>query len=363
MKKSAGALSVDDISSDVIIQQEGTSLKRNQQVATVLPVMSYNEPAVAIYPVASYSGSRRKQQQHPVESLYESAVAMNTVASFAYPVASSTHPFASFVPVQARRRKTHVYVVSHTVEVVVHLWSLGVLTAAGCGIGSVHVVVRSNLLVEPSEVEEGEINADVVGSAVVLTWISDVVEKQHFGIKCWSRKTFTVKGSVAWFYPADGLVDQLLIARMTCAMRRRLVALDSSREALSSYTIRGGCSWLDRDRKVVVFGRVFVRAGCEGERLYHTLISLLGLLALMRRVAPGSDQFHYGIGTSTVEQLQPRNPIHNQNLNSFVGLYYMTNESFTNGISSPRWSEQLPPKEAATAARQLRGERMRMRKI
>ncbi|KZV19252.1 hypothetical protein F511_37340 [Dorcoceras hygrometricum] len=34
--------------------------------------------------------------------------------------------------------------------------SLGVLTAAGCGIGSVHGVVRSNILVEPSEVEEGE---------------------------------------------------------------------------------------------------------------------------------------------------------------------------------------------------------------
>ncbi|KZV13762.1 hypothetical protein F511_45077 [Dorcoceras hygrometricum] len=38
----------------------------------------------------------------------------------------------------------------------VHLRNLGVLTAAGCGIGSVHAVVRSNLLVEPSEVEEGE---------------------------------------------------------------------------------------------------------------------------------------------------------------------------------------------------------------
>ncbi|KZV34585.1 hypothetical protein F511_23220 [Dorcoceras hygrometricum] len=57
----------------------------------------------------------------------------------------------------SRRRKTLVYVVSHTVEAVVHLRSLGVLTAAGCGIGSVHTVVRSNLLVEPSEVEEGEI--------------------------------------------------------------------------------------------------------------------------------------------------------------------------------------------------------------
>ncbi|KZV17404.1 hypothetical protein F511_27927 [Dorcoceras hygrometricum] len=46
--------------------------------------------------------------------------------------------------------------ISHTVAAVVHLWSLGVLTAAGCGIGSVHEVVRSNLLVEFSEVEEGE---------------------------------------------------------------------------------------------------------------------------------------------------------------------------------------------------------------
>ncbi|KZV44844.1 hypothetical protein F511_09124 [Dorcoceras hygrometricum] len=45
-------------------------------------------------PVASYSGSRRKQQQHPVESLYESAVTMNTVASFVYPVASSTNSVA-----------------------------------------------------------------------------------------------------------------------------------------------------------------------------------------------------------------------------------------------------------------------------
>ncbi|KZV19062.1 hypothetical protein F511_13978 [Dorcoceras hygrometricum] len=46
--------------------------------------------------------------------------------------------------------------ISHTVAAVVHLWSLGVLTAAGCGIGSVHEVVRSNLLVDPSEVEEEE---------------------------------------------------------------------------------------------------------------------------------------------------------------------------------------------------------------
>ncbi|KZV35753.1 hypothetical protein F511_41596 [Dorcoceras hygrometricum] len=54
------------------------------------------------------------------------------------------------------REQSQEPAVSHTVEAGVHLWNLGVLTAAGCGIGSVHEVVRSNLLVEPSEVEEGE---------------------------------------------------------------------------------------------------------------------------------------------------------------------------------------------------------------
>ncbi|KZV45417.1 hypothetical protein F511_36993 [Dorcoceras hygrometricum] len=68
-------------------------------------------------PVASYSGSRRKQQQHPVvssielavaiypvESFFESAVAMNTVARFVYPVASSMHPVASF-GIQTQEKK------------------------------------------------------------------------------------------------------------------------------------------------------------------------------------------------------------------------------------------------------------------
>ncbi|KZV55940.1 Chromatin remodeling complex subunit-like protein isoform 1 [Dorcoceras hygrometricum] len=50
----------------------------------------------------------------------------------------------------------------------VHLRSLGVLTAAGCGIGSVHAVVRSNLLVEPSEVEEGEISVSGALLVVIL---------------------------------------------------------------------------------------------------------------------------------------------------------------------------------------------------
>ncbi|KZV54038.1 protein N-terminal asparagine amidohydrolase-like [Dorcoceras hygrometricum] len=52
----------------------------------------------------------------------------------------------------------------------VHLWSLGVLTAAGCGIGSVHEVVRSNLLVEPSEVEEGEIS---VSGALFIVFVQE----------------------------------------------------------------------------------------------------------------------------------------------------------------------------------------------
>ncbi|KZV19638.1 hypothetical protein F511_17969 [Dorcoceras hygrometricum] len=57
---------------------------------------------------------------------------------------------------QLRDHAQRWWKVSHTVAAGVHLWSLGVLTAAGCGIGSVHEVVRSNILVEPSEVEEGE---------------------------------------------------------------------------------------------------------------------------------------------------------------------------------------------------------------
>ncbi|KZV36983.1 hypothetical protein F511_15413 [Dorcoceras hygrometricum] len=46
-------------------------------------------------PVASYSGSRRKQQQHPVVSFYESAVATHSVVGkssreLQYPVAGNT---------------------------------------------------------------------------------------------------------------------------------------------------------------------------------------------------------------------------------------------------------------------------------
>ncbi|KZV26642.1 hypothetical protein F511_34897 [Dorcoceras hygrometricum] len=58
--------------------------------------------------------------------------------------------------------------------------------------------------------------------------------------------------------------------------------------------------------------------------------------------APGFDQFHGEIGTSTIERLRPPNPVHDQNLNSFADLYYKTDESFMDGISSPERSEQIP---------------------
>ncbi|KZV31967.1 hypothetical protein F511_39006 [Dorcoceras hygrometricum] len=94
-----------------------------------------------------------------------------------------------------------------------------------------------------------------------LTWGTQLLTKRRvLGISCWSHKTITVEGSVALIYPAAGFVDQLLTARMTYPIRRHLVALDSSREALSFYTTLGGCSWIERDRKVAVLDHVFVRA-------------------------------------------------------------------------------------------------------
>ncbi|KZV50009.1 hypothetical protein F511_21863 [Dorcoceras hygrometricum] len=71
------------------------------------------------------------------------------------------------------------------------------------------------------------------------------------------------------------------------------VALDSSRKALSFLTALGGCHWLEQKHEAAIFGSVFIRAGfnqisrdifvvivaqnqgCEGERRYRTLISLL----------------------------------------------------------------------------------------
>ncbi|KZV40567.1 Flavin monooxygenase-like domain containing protein [Dorcoceras hygrometricum] len=113
MKKAAGALSVDDISSDVIIQQEATVIsrklsadekrserdeatswfesrirKRNQQVACTTrrkqqqhPVVSYNESAVAIYPVDMESQTQEKKKQ----AMYRDS----TSRELQYPVAGN----------------------------------------------------------------------------------------------------------------------------------------------------------------------------------------------------------------------------------------------------------------------------------
>ncbi|KZV18587.1 hypothetical protein F511_41469 [Dorcoceras hygrometricum] len=78
-------ISVDDVIDDVIIFSRWferavarISSRKNQSQAFDLT-----------------SWTTRRKQQHPVESLYEPAVAMNTVASFAYPVASFAYPVAS----------------------------------------------------------------------------------------------------------------------------------------------------------------------------------------------------------------------------------------------------------------------------
>ncbi|KZV32533.1 galacturonokinase [Dorcoceras hygrometricum] len=99
---------------------------------------------------------------------------------------------------------------------------------------------------------------------------------------------------------STGFVDGVVLAVVSCTVHRSIspanshrfrppfvtieVALDSSRKALSSHTNFGGCRWLEQKHEVAVFVRVFRCSGCEGEWRYRTLISLLGLLATMRRV-------------------------------------------------------------------------------
>ncbi|KZV17503.1 hypothetical protein F511_41181 [Dorcoceras hygrometricum] len=86
------------------------------------------------------------------------------------------------VPVQARRRKTLVYVVSHIVAAVVHLWSLGVLTAAGCGIGSVHEVslfkkqeAKNNRKLELERRRSaGALSVDDISSDVIIQQMATV---------------------------------------------------------------------------------------------------------------------------------------------------------------------------------------------
>ncbi|KZV28076.1 ubiquitin carboxyl-terminal hydrolase 23 [Dorcoceras hygrometricum] len=203
------------------LKSAGTSLKRNQQVATVLPGVSYNEPAVATHPVVGKSSrklqcycissrlgtqtqenkkqakcrdSTSRELQNPVARKEDVAKLCNQAQSFQSTKISVEDEFSRSDKLAAKqltiyeelsKLDTHfkreevvsngkkfeqrlyifeeraiedtmlrnceaeafpsknddvklVYVVSHTVEAVVHLRSLGVLTAAGCGIGSVH---------------------------------------------------------------------------------------------------------------------------------------------------------------------------------------------------------------------------------
>ncbi|KZV17140.1 TMV resistance protein N-like [Dorcoceras hygrometricum] len=81
------------------------------------------------------------------------------------------------------------------------------------------------------------------------------------------------------------------------------LALDSFREALSSYTIHGGCIWLERDREVAVFGRVFVRAVFKNtellqlklnNRISYTYIELVGKTSWNEALALlAPSWFHY----------------------------------------------------------------------
>ncbi|KZV48431.1 hypothetical protein F511_17513 [Dorcoceras hygrometricum] len=112
------------------------------------------------YPVAGNPGAKNrrssKAQQLKNESAAKQLTTYEEFMKVGCQLLSSIQMAKTTRSLQKKRTQVLFPVVSHTVAAVVHLRSLGVLTAAGCGIGSVHEVVRSNLLVEPSEVEEGE---------------------------------------------------------------------------------------------------------------------------------------------------------------------------------------------------------------
>ncbi|KZV46239.1 hypothetical protein F511_08682 [Dorcoceras hygrometricum] len=90
-------------------------------------------------PAASYSGSNRELRRfvYPVD-MESSRKKADVVESYN---PDARYPVAVF-------EASAVAQISHTVATGVHLWSLGVLTAAGCGIGLVHELsVSGSLLV------------------------------------------------------------------------------------------------------------------------------------------------------------------------------------------------------------------------
>ncbi|KZV17975.1 hypothetical protein F511_40773 [Dorcoceras hygrometricum] len=213
-KKAAGALSVDDISSDVIIQHVATVISRKLStdekssakgeetscwrisrwfsvdyvIGDVITISRWFERAVArisSWMSTAELNSNGKNDKEPAKENDASTIpcryftrhnsngknvvsnGINFYRGFIYKGSAIEEVFETLVQLQY---------FSHTVEAVVHLRSLGVLTAAGCGIGSVHEVVRSDLLVEPFEVEEGEIS--VSGALLVVSFYLDVQEQR-----------------------------------------------------------------------------------------------------------------------------------------------------------------------------------------
>ncbi|KZV24340.1 pentatricopeptide repeat-containing protein chloroplastic-like [Dorcoceras hygrometricum] len=130
--------------------EEGEIRKQQQH-----PVESYNISAVATHPVARNPGAKNcrssKAQQLKKESAAKQLTTYEELSKAGCQLLSVIQMAKMTRSLQKKRTQSVTQL-----RLFVHLRSLGVLTAAGCGIGSVYAVVRSNLLVEPSEVEEGE---------------------------------------------------------------------------------------------------------------------------------------------------------------------------------------------------------------
>ncbi|KZV33684.1 TMV resistance protein N-like [Dorcoceras hygrometricum] len=191
-------MSYDDISLDVITISRWLSAdeaKRKRRSDVVLRFSRFSRKTLRCYfSSRSYSGSsrnaknsrrnvfehpvarrfrrsfwttRRKQQQHPAQRIEEGAKSSSRCVISAAKQLTIYERWMSTAELNsngesdkkhAKGKDTNTVPLSSVTQLrlFVHLRSLGVLTVAGCGIGSVHAVVRSNLLVEPSEVEEGE---------------------------------------------------------------------------------------------------------------------------------------------------------------------------------------------------------------
>ncbi|KZV54375.1 hypothetical protein F511_28949 [Dorcoceras hygrometricum] len=154
-------------------------------------------------------------------------------------------PDASNSSIQSRATASSL---SHTVEAVVHLWSLGVLTAAGCGIGSVHAVVRSNLLVEPSEVEEGETDPIAYGPTSGIRAADE--EKQK-------RKRRRAEDSADGLVIDDVIGDVIIfsrwfvraVARYRISSSRKLQWIQSQRKDFQSHYL---CIQTQEDKSIIV---------------------------------------------------------------------------------------------------------------